>query len=189
MENLGAALVGAARSAFRELFAARPDDHFYYCSMTTTGEGTPPSIVAWSWEALDEVCLKLNGSVTRENLKWSYADSPFLGFGAHHFTEAREILRRRPQPDYDDEEQWDGEIEVRLMAMEAAMAQLDAEGLFGKDVERSQLVVCVEIVPFDPSNRDRVLRLNSTEAAAAWLSQAPGNSDTDAVAMPGREAV
>ena len=75
------------------------------------------------------------------------------------------------------------------MAMEAAMAQLDAESLFGKDVERIQLVVCVEIVPFDPSNRDRVLRLNSTEAAAAWLSQAPGNSDTDAVAMPGREAV
>lgn len=163
-EELADAIYAAAGAAFRQLFAEHPRERFYYCTLTTTGSAPPPTISAWSHEALTEVDAAL---------AWSYADSPYCNFGDHHFAHVAELFARRPEmSSFGPEEAWGAECELRLRAMESAMARLSTEGLFGRGPERLGVVVAVEVMPPDWTNRERVMRLNPPEALRDWLEHA-----------------
>ena len=61
-------------------------------------------------------------------------------------------------------------LEEKLSAMEAAMASLDGDGVFGRGEARRGIIVAVEVMPPDPSNTERVLRLNpSSTILDRWL--------------------
>lgn len=84
-----------------------------------------------------------------------------------------ELFARRPEMDaFGPEDAWTEECELRLRAMETAMARLSAEGLFGHGAERLGVVVAVEIMPPDETNRGRVMRLNPPDALRDWLEHA-----------------
>src|SRR5690606_15234136 len=127
-KELSDAIYEAGRAAFQGLFSERRSERFYYCTLTTTGEASRPAISAWSHEALAAV-----PEAEREQLAWSYADSPYCCFGDEHFARVEALFARRPQMDpWSSEEERNAEYELRLRAMESAMARLDAEGLFGR---------------------------------------------------------
>ena len=174
-DELVAAITAAARRAFKRLFEEHPDESFYYCSLITTGEALPPAIAAWSWQALERVCRDTGERA--EDLKWSYADSPYYAFGDELFSQVRELYASRPEALSTDDESWFEEYNTRLDAMEASMHQLDREGLFGTGKERLKKVVLAEVMPPNCSNTERAKRLNPTEALKEWLREAAEAED------------
>ncbi|GIH09261.1 hypothetical protein Rhe02_73280 [Rhizocola hellebori] len=167
--DLAEAIYRATAAAAADLFRDYPDHHFYWYSLTTTGEAHAPCPSAWSTQALAEAAR------TDEDwlmLKWSYADSPFYFYGGQHFAAVDRLFQARPQIDACSEEAWACEYELRLRAMEAAMARLDHEGLFGVGQERLRIVITVEVAPPDHTNTERAMRLNPPEALTEWLAEA-----------------
>lgn len=163
------AIYEASKKAISELFSKNPGK-FYYCALITTGEAHPPFISAWSIEALEKAS---NTQEERKALKWSYADSPYCCSGEENFTKVKELFSSRPEMTYDlSEKEWAAEYNLRLNAMEAAIAKLDAEGLFGSGEERNNIVINIEVIPPDSTNTERAKRLNPNEAIEAWLSEA-----------------
>lgn len=170
--ELADSIAGASRAAILQLFKEHRDHHFYYCSLITTGEGHAPALCAWSNEALAAVATDagLSPEAVGE-LKWSYADSPFYCFGAHHFESVDRQFALRPPPDLNSSGDFLSEVGLRLNAMEAAMARLDREGLFGSGSKRHSIVINVEVMPPDHTNTARALRLNPPEALVQWLAE------------------
>lgn len=127
--ELSNAIADAIRRAVADLFAAHPDDHFYYCSLITTGEAHAPALSAWSYEALQAYGQR-EGLEEAEllDVKWSYADSPFFFFGEAHLAEVRRLFDAQPLANTD------AEYQARLEAMEKAVARLDGEGLIPRRV-------------------------------------------------------
>lgn len=157
----------AARKAIKLLFSQRKEN-FYYCSLITDGEGHCPLISAWSEEALQQM-LQKEHKISKEELKWSYADSPYYAFGEEFFENVREVYNSRSFNVYSDSFQ--EEFELRINSMEKAMENLDKEGLFGKGNERLQIVINAEVMPPDYGNTERALRLNPKEALKEWLEE------------------
>lgn len=87
-DELTDAIADATRRAVADLFREHPED-FYYCSLITTGEAHPPVLAAWSRGALTAAAEAADADDARWGLKWSYADSPYFGFGDAHFGEVR----------------------------------------------------------------------------------------------------
>ena len=171
-EELIDAIADAARQAIGALFRDHPGD-FYYCTLVTTGEAHPPTLAAWSHQSLEAAVAEASEPDALESIKWSYADSPFLCFGDEYFSAVKQLFAQRPEMDYmAPEDEWDQEYELRLRAIEAAMARLDAEGLFGSGEQRNGIVVLVEVMPPDGSNTLRAIRLNPERALKAWLNEA-----------------
>ncbi len=163
--DLESEIVEATRKAVSELFSQHPG-LFYYCALITSGEAHSPYLVAWSEEALAEaITAEENPNEAREELKWSYADSPYCFFGEEHFKGVNDLFSRRPDVSQK-------EYEIRLQAMERAIAKLDKEGLFGTGAARQRIVVNVEVMPPDLTNTERAIRLNSPEAIKEWLKEA-----------------
>ena len=166
------AIVTATRTAVSRLFRQHPE-RFYYCSLITTGEAHAPYLSAWSEEALEAAAQSdPDPASAREMLKWSYADSPFCCFGQEHFGTVRALFEDRPAMDHRNPEQWEAEWQFRVRAMEAAVAQLDREGLFGRGHDRAKIVVNVDVMPPDVTNTERARRLNPPEAISDWLVEA-----------------
>jgi len=170
-DRLASALHEAARAALGKLFAEHPES-FYYVTLVTTGEAHAPVLSAWSREALD-AAARAKPHLGRAMLKWSYADSPYLGFGEELFAQVRELFSRRPPmtPSLARSERA-AEYDLRLGAMERAMARLDEEGLFGRGAARERIVVAVEVMPPDRTNTERAKRLNPGNALREWLGEA-----------------
>jgi len=163
----------AARSAIERLFHENPNDTFYYCSLITTGEGHTPHLTAWSKEKLEEaVDADGGGDDLFAELKWSYADSPFCCFGESYFEKVKQLFIERSELRDRDSTSDTSELELRLKAMELAMAKLDEEGLFGSGDKRLQIVINAEVMPPDHSNVERALRLNPEEALSDWMIEA-----------------
>lgn len=157
----------AARNAIKSLFNQH-NENFYYCSLITDGEGHCPLISAWSEEALQQMIQK-DSRVSKEELKWSYADSPYYAFGEEFFEKVREVFNSRSVSVYSD--RFLEEFEMRINSMEKAMEHLDKEGLFGKGEERLRIVINAEVMPPDYGNTERALRLNPKEALQEWLEE------------------
>jgi len=105
-------------------------------------------------------------------LEWSYADSPYCCFGERLFEMVNKLLSQRPHINHlMTTKEWRDEYEVRIRAMETAMATLNAEGLFGTPPERNRIVINVEVMPPDYTNTERARRLNPPEAIAVWLEE------------------
>ncbi len=163
------AIYEASKKALSELFSNNPGN-YYYCALITTGEALPPFVSAWSKEALEKV-VATEGK--RNELKWSYADSPFCCYGEEYFSEVKELFSKRHEITADiSEEARRAEYNLRLNAMEAAMASLDAEAFFGKGEIRNSIVINVEVMPPDNSNTTRAKRLNPHKAIETWLLEA-----------------
>jgi|APLow6443716910_1056828.scaffolds.fasta_scaffold20568_2 hypothetical protein len=172
-DQLVDAIADAARTAFSRLFTEHQKHHFYYCALTTTGEGHAPVISAWSVEALDAAVKEASEEAEiREELKWSYADSPFYCFGEEHFEPVIRMFNERPIPNHSSLGDWQIEVNLRLRAMEKAMARLDLEGLFGSGNQRLGIVINAEIMPPDHTNMERALRLNPLASLTDWLVEA-----------------
>ncbi|MER6324598.1 MULTISPECIES: DUF4303 domain-containing protein [Streptomyces] len=167
--ELADAVHRATRAALLGLFRDHPGHRFYYVTLVTSGEAYGPALSAWSHEALaaeseQQGCAPLD-------LKWSYADSPFCCYGEEHLAPVRPLFEARGDLfDLPDDEA-DAEFELRLRAMETAVARLDAEGLFGRGDDRDAVVVTVE-VPSEPGNEERAQRLNPPAALADWQAEA-----------------
>lgn len=171
--ELVTAIADATRNAVRKLFGENPNETFYYCSLVTTGEGHTPCFTAWSREKLEEAVRAEGGDEgLRAELKWSYADSPYCCYGEEFFGEVRRLLTLRSDTGDRDSTNDHAEYELRLRAMEAAMARLDTEGLFGAGRERALIVVNAEVMPPDHTNVERALRLNPREGLEEWLAEA-----------------
>lgn len=166
------AITDAARKAFSSLFKTHPGS-YYYCSLITTGEAHPPALAAWSLEALTvAVATAKNPESKREMFRWSYADSPFYCHGEEFFHEVVRLFAKRPQMTSEiTAEIWEAEYRLRLDAMEAAMSNLDKEGVFGTGAQRLKIVVLVEVMPPDRTNAERAKRLNPPEALNVWLQE------------------
>ncbi|MEU5141248.1 DUF4303 domain-containing protein [Streptomyces sp. NPDC021139] len=163
--ELADAVHRAARAALLDLFREHPGHRFYYCTLVTSGEAYGPALSAWSHEALAEESARQG--CAPGDLKWSYADSPFCCYGEQHLEAVRPFFEARGELfDLPDDEA-DAEFELRLRAMETAMARLDAEGLFGTGADRHCVVVTVE-VPSEEGDEERTRRLNPPQALADW---------------------
>ena len=165
----------AAESAITALFREHPE-HFYYCSLITTGEAHPPTLTAWSEEALDREVAK---GRSREELRWSYVDSPYFCYGEEFFGEARRLFTERPPMDSASVDRWNEEYNFRLRCMEEAMKILDNKGLFGEGEKRKNIIINVEVMPPDYTNTERARRLNPSESLTEWLATVAEDPDED----------
>lgn len=165
---LTAQLKAAIRAAAAQLFANA--ESYYYLSVSTTEEGLAPVFSAWSWEALDAAANAPDVRV--EWLKWSYSDSPYFNVGESHFHALQASWHARGSIDDFTDEEWNGELAVRLDVMEQALRELGEEGFFGRGEARNKIVIAAELVPPDRANTDRTIRLNPAEALTDWLREA-----------------
>lgn len=166
MDDLRLAIAAAVEAAYSALLH-ETGETFYYFSLTTTGEAHPPVISAWSTEQLERL-----PQARRAALKWSYADSPYYGFGEGHFAEVRRLFSKRPSLGALPSGERQMEYELRLDAMEEALRLLDQRGLFGVGEDRLRLVIHAEVMPPDFTNTERAMRLNLPEALVCWLEEA-----------------
>ncbi|WP_331769860.1 DUF4303 domain-containing protein (plasmid) [Embleya sp. NBC_00888] len=164
--DLSEAVYQAARAAISDLFREYPDHDFYYCALVTPGEAFGPSLSAWSTQAL---AAAAGGSAANaEELRWSYADSPFCTYGERHLAPIRSLFDARPQVFELSDDEGEDEYELRLRAMVTAMARLDAEGLFGDGERRLSIVAVVEVPGDEADNVARACALNPPAAVAAY---------------------
>jgi hypothetical protein len=146
----------ATRNAVTALFAEYPDHHFYWISMMLSYYAYPPFLMPVSEEILAEL------RVTDPSYdRWDYTLTPLFPYGdEEHYAEVRRLLELRPDLDELDDPESDAELAARMDAVEASMARLDAEGLFGVGEARAGVVVLVENMPPLPVDTERALRLN-----------------------------
>jgi hypothetical protein len=172
--ELADAVYRAARAAFLDLFRDHPGHRFYYCTLVSTGEAYGPALSAWSVQALAAESARQGCEPL--DIKWSYADSPFCCYGEQHLEPVRPLFEARGEIFDLPDDEGDAEFDLRLRAMETAMARLDAEGVFGRGADRHSVVVTVE-VPSEPGNDERTRRLNPPRALTDWLVEAAGPGD------------
>ncbi|MYV98729.1 DUF4303 domain-containing protein [Streptomyces sp. SID3343] len=173
--DLTEAVYRAARAAIADLFREYPEHDFYYCALVTPGEAFGPALSAWSTQALATAAG--GPGADAEELRWSYADSPFCTYGERHLAPIRTLFDARPQvfelPDDEGEDEYD----LRLRAMVTAMARLDAEGLFGDGERRLSIVATVEVPGDDTDNAARARALNPPAAVAAYVAALGATDD------------
>lgn len=169
-DDLVQAIADATRSAVAALYERNPGHHFYYVSLITSGEAHSPTLTAWSHEALAAAVASRPDDVNAAmELKWSYADSPFFGWGEEFFYVVRSLVDARCTEMVRD---FAAEFELRLRLLEKAVRKLDEEGLFSRRAERAAIVVNVEVMPPDAGNVQRARRLNPPAALVDWLAEA-----------------
>jgi hypothetical protein len=157
----------ATRNAVTALFAEYPDHRFYWISMMVSDETYPPFLMPVS----DRILAELRVADPTYD-KWDYSLTPLFPYGRdEHYAEVERLLELRPdlgEMEYDAA--WEAEFEARMAAVEASMARLDAEGLFGVGAARDGVVVLVENMPPQPVDTERALRLNPpSELFQEWL--------------------
>lgn len=173
------ALTEAARNAFADLFGQHPEEHFYYCTLVLIDAQGCPVVSAMSEEALEAVVKKYKEeygydtpeNILREELKWSWADSPYCIYGEPYFAEVKKLTEQRDMAD-ETNDNFIQEYEFRMDSMEKVMAELDREGIFGSGDRRKRIVVAAEVMPPEAENTERVLRLNAREDLQEWLEEA-----------------
>jgi hypothetical protein len=161
------AWTNATRNAVTALFAEYPDHHFYWISMMVSDETYPPFLMPVSEEHLAQLRAT---SPTYD--RWDYSWTPLFPYGREeHYGEVHRLLELRPDlAEIEDDAEWEAEFEARMAAVEASMARLDAEGLFGVGERRDGVLVLVEMMPPQPVDTQRALRLNPpSELFQEWL--------------------
>lgn len=168
-EKLTQELYNAAKIILRDLF--NNNEHYYYVTLTTDGGANTPCISAWSYEALHR---SSNDEQEQEEIKWSYADSPYCCWKQEEFEKVKALLLSRENIWDLDSEAFDTEYNLRFEAMEAAMKRLDQEGMFDVNQERADVIVLVEVMPPDYTNTERAYRMNCEkyEIFSKWLEEA-----------------
>ncbi len=171
MTELITAIARATRTAYEKLRSDHQGDYYYFV-LTTTWDGTAPTVSAWSREALE---LAVHDAKDKEDaewgLKWSYADSPFLCFGEEFFSQVREMFARRADIRTLSGEAREQELNIRVDSMVEALMLLDREGVFGTGDNRNRIFINVELNPPDSSNTRRAEILNPLDARKEWIAE------------------
>jgi len=168
MGELKIAIKIAVKNAVTELF--KINENFYYLVLITTGEAHPPYLSAGSTEGLEKAYKKYleDYGYTPDNLKpndlkWSFADSPYVFFGEKYFNDVERLFYSRPLMDYKSTtEEWNNEYNFRLEAMELALKELDEENVFERKDKRKHLFI--NVAPDYLNVKNIALRLNNDEA-------------------------
>lgn len=162
-------LLQATRNAFQTLFQEHPE-HYYYCTLIMS-ECAVPFIAAFSEEALQQAVDANDGNYSAEELKWSYADSPYCGYGyEEYFTELEQVFNGQMDA-IDNDDEYDAAIEDWMDMMERVMKQLDEEKLFGEGAAREAMIINAEYMPPEDSNAERAERLNAKAAYQEWYAE------------------
>ncbi len=150
-------LTQAARAAFTALRAAYPDETFYAYALYTTPEYQFISPLVCGEQGLRKVAERYDANNVdgeMESLRWSPADSPYLGEGEEHFAEVAAFMSALPHI----YELPKGDFGARVAQVKtccfAALKQLDADGFFGEGAARD--AVTVNVLQGDQSNRSRL---------------------------------
>ena len=160
----------ATESALLKLFKEH-NERFYYCSLITTGEGLCPIISAWSKEALERVANESdNVEEAKYYLKWSYSETPYFAYGEEFFREVKSVFIERMN-NLNTVEERQREVQLRINSMEKVMHNLDVKGIFGRGIQRLNIVINAEFMPPDHTNTERAIRLNPQEALNEWLEE------------------
>lgn len=168
-EELAREIHAAVSAVLNKLY--QNQEHYYYITLVSDGGANTPCICAWSQEALEN---SSEDAEEREDLKWSYADSPYCCFYQEAFAKVEQMLLERENVWDLPEDAFLEECGMRYAAMEEAMMQLDREGLFAVNQKREDVVVLVETMPPDETNTERALRMNQRGSAIfeEWLKEA-----------------
>ena len=168
-------LLKATREAVKKLFQV--NEHFYYCSLMMLEDATP-CISACSEEALAETVKNSNGRYTADDLRWSYADSPYFGYGFQEYFKSLDAFYCEHMNRISDDE-YDAAIEMWLSLMERVMKTLDEEGMFGTSDNRKKIFINAEYMPPDVSNVERGRRLNPLDIFERWYKENWDESDSE----------
>jgi hypothetical protein len=140
-------------------------EHFYYCTLITSGDGGSPGFSAWSKEALNTINIE-----DREIVKWSYADSPYFCYKYDEYWKTVEdIWYKRQDVDLLSDDDFFKEINIRLEIIVLALKNLDEKGIFELNQRRDDIVINVEIMPPDGTNISRALRLNNKKILEEYI--------------------
>ncbi|MBQ9604424.1 MAG: DUF4303 domain-containing protein [Firmicutes bacterium] len=161
-------LTEAAKNCFSSLFKKHNED-FYYCALILS-DGAAPFISAWSYEALVSFLEKNSLDIETElpKYKWSYADSPYCGYGYNEFFSNAAALYNKNIENTVSEDEEERVVKLWIDAMESTMKYLDSIGLFGDAEKRKHIFINAEIMPPVYENSVRAKRLNPDEIYAAW---------------------
>ena len=120
-------LKNAVKSSFSDLFAKYPE-HYYYCTVVLS-EGAPPFISAWSNEAFDRFC-KEKGIVTGLKYMYSYADSPYCGYGYDEYFCKIKSFFINIVDKIDNDNDYSEMIDLWALCLEEVMIELDNNDFF-----------------------------------------------------------
>ncbi|NUP11823.1 MAG: DUF4303 domain-containing protein [Polyangiaceae bacterium] len=160
----------AAKNAWRELRAARPNDTFYYYVLWTTGVVHRPAPSACSEEGLAQVvaAYRQSGSgMAAKELRWSENDSPFDLAGDHCFARVTTLFESLGDP----YERTDAVRRQLLEAVVQALRDLDEEGFFGAGRERDAVVINVTM-PGEEDEAETVARARTLNPRGALTAYA-----------------
>lgn len=146
----------AAHSAWNDLRSAHPDEAFYYFGLATTAQSHRPAPTAASYDGLARTVAgyrRQGVELLPDELRWSELESPFAFFGDAHFEEVGRLFDGFGHP-FERSAAVNGRLRE---AMVAALAELDADGVFGVGAERDAVVVNVTV----PGDGDAGLELAS----------------------------
>lgn len=165
-------LYDAAEKSFQSLFAEHSDERFYYCTIVMA-DAAAPCISAQSYESLDKY-IKENDLDDEDmaDCKWSWADSPYCGYGyEEYFGKVEELFEKR-FADAEDDCQYEEEYKTWLEAMETVMKMLDQKGIFGQGKNRDEIFIFSEESPPDDESEEFYKcgeRLNPPTIYRKWL--------------------
>ncbi|UJF25224.1 DUF4303 domain-containing protein [Suttonella sp. R2A3] len=132
------AIKTATRKTYQAMLAYVGDEQIYYFVLTTVGEALSPGQSAWTEQLLEEKTQQSLGlyldnyEALKDDLRWSYSDSPLFCFGAQYFEPVTQLFLARPELTYTmSDEAWEKEYQFRISEMTQALIELDEEGLFG----------------------------------------------------------
>ena len=169
-EKLSDLILEASKKAFLDLFSN--GEQYYYCVLITSGEALSPYISACSVESLSRYSKK-HSEEDAKKIKWSYADSEYCSFGYELYFKSVELyFQERLGINELDDDAWEQEFNLRILAMERAMKHLDSEGIFNINQLRENVFINVEVMPPDSTNTERALILNESKNITEWLTEA-----------------
>ena len=173
-ERIFNALFDAAEKGFTALFSQH-NEHFYYCALIMMETATP-CIAAISEESLERVLNnyysdELARNENREYYKWSYADSPYIGYGYEdYFKEVEELFKNYVWKYYTDETEFIKRANEWLEIMAEVMLELDRKGVFNTNVDRSKLFINAETQPPEDNSINilNARKLNNESLFTYW---------------------
>ncbi|HUY87807.1 MAG TPA: DUF4303 domain-containing protein [Pirellulales bacterium] len=169
-------LVSGLRAAWQKVRAQRPSETFYMFGVETDSDAT----VLTPFCNTEEQFAAEHGTPEYPIEKWAVdQDSQLYGAGAEHTAELQQevnqfvmadgqfVFVKQSDPGY-------AERKARLMQIfERALAELDAEGFFGRGDERRKVALSVEIVDADEDEWNTMIeimkRLNPPESIEPLL--------------------
>ncbi|MBQ3565919.1 MAG: DUF4303 domain-containing protein [Oscillospiraceae bacterium] len=168
------ALFNAAKNGFESLFKQH-NENFYYCALIMM-EVSTPCIAAISEESLQHV---LDDNCADENeknesiaeYKWSYADSPYCGYGFNeYFREVENLFNDDVWDENIEDDEYESRVSDWLKIMTEVMNDLDEKGVFNFCKDRSKLFINAELQPpEDTTNLENARKLNNNEMFSEWF--------------------